>query len=168
MELQQSVTFNMSPDDQVAGAKLSALRVFRSPFSATAIFAMLFVAVIVTIAIFEQVESGELSAQPLLPLAPLVGLGLLIYFVTAPAAARRNFRHNKMLHHPIVFSWDAAGLDFKSNENSSRVNWPDLFRVMENRRVMLFFISPQSMFIVPKRVLTAAQIEQLRGYASAG
>ena len=78
MNPQQSVTFNMSGDDQVAGAKLSALRVFRPPFGATTIIAMVFVLGIVGATIIEQVKTGELSAQPLLPLAGLFGLGLLL------------------------------------------------------------------------------------------
>jgi hypothetical protein len=167
MDQQQSVTFELTADDQVAGAKLSALRVFKRPFRPMTIVLIACVALMAVATIYGEVRSGAPSMAALLPFAPLAAFGLLVYFVTAPAAARHNFRHNKMLHHPIVLSWDATGLGFSSNDNRSRVLWPDLYRVMQNGKVMLFFISPQMMFIVPKRVLTADQIDQLSGYANA-
>jgi hypothetical protein len=165
MEQKQTVTFEMTVDDQIAGTKLSVLRVLKKPIRPlTIVFGVSILLVIVFTAV-GAVKSGERSMVPMLPLGLLVLFVLLLYFVTGPNAARRNFRHNKLLHYPLTFGWDASGLEFRSNESRTVIKWGDLYRVMENGKVLLFFVSPASMLIVPKRVLTSSQIEQLREFA---
>jgi hypothetical protein len=165
MNLQQSVTFTITADDHVAGAKLSVLRVLKRPFRPLTIVGMACAALLIAIAAIQTVRSGHLSLASLIGFAPLAAFGLLLYFVTAPGAARRNFKHNKQNDHPMTLSWDAGAFDIRSRENRSHIEWADLYRSMENSKVMLFFVSPQIMYIVPKRILTAAQIEQLRHYS---
>lgn len=165
MDQLQTVTFEMTADDQVAGTKLSLLRVLKKPVRPMTIILGAGTVLIFVLTLVGFVKKGELSLIPLLPLILLAVFGLVLYFVTSPHAARRNFKHNKSAHHPITLSWDEIALDFRSNGNRSRIEWSDLYRSMENGKVMLFFVSPQMMFVLPKRVFTAAQIEQLRGYA---
>jgi hypothetical protein len=165
MDEQQSVTFTMTADDHVAGARLSVLRVLKRPFRPLTIVGMVCIVLLIAVAVVQTVRSGQLSLASLVGFAPLAAFGLLLYFVTAPSAVRRNFKYNKQNHHPMILSWDAGAFDFRSNENRSHIEWADLYRSMENSKVMLFFVSPQIMCIVPKRILTAAQIEQLRHYS---
>jgi hypothetical protein len=158
-----SVTFTLTRDEYVAGGKLSFLALLRRP----SLLLVLFAGVVVTMLIVGSIgnspkDSNAVWLQYGLVFAAIVGMLALSYFVSVPASYRRNYKHHRHLHEPITWSWDSSGFEVRTENSNSHLRWADVFRASENRQFVLIYLTPQLMHILPKRTLTAAQIDELR------
>jgi hypothetical protein len=91
-----------------------------------------------------------------------VALVLGVMFVLGPRSARKVFREQASLHGPVTYSWDNEGLQFNSEFGENRIEWNMFHHWVEDDTVMLFFEGPRLYRMVPKRVLDAGQVEEIR------
>ena len=111
-------------------------------------------------------DSNAAWLQYGLTFTAIMGMLALSYFVTVPASYRRNYKHHIHLHQPVTWSWNSSAFEVRTENSSSSLHWADIFRFSENRQFVLVHLTPQLMHILPKRALTAAQIDELRSYAA--
>lgn len=91
-----------------------------------------------------------------------------IGFVLLPRRARRLFRQQKTLQGEFVLDWSPQGARFVSSKGTSDLLWSDYIDWAENDGVFILTINDGLYHFVPKRVLDAAQIDDLRDTLSAG
>lgn len=163
-----TVTFTLAEDEYVSAGKLSYVDFFRrQPSQPIMLFGCLILVSIVVGLFFESAEDGNVTwLRYGLVLVAVVSMLTLSYFVSVPASSRRSYRHNKHLHEPMTWSWDLSGFDVRTENSYSRLQWADIARFSENREFILLYPMPRLMHILPKRILTAAQINELRSLAS--
>lgn len=89
-------------------------------------------------------------------------LPFVIYFVVAPMMARRTYKKQKTLQQPFELSWSEKGFRTSNDNGDWQVKWTDFYDWDENDKLFLFYQSPRLFNIVPKRVFTPAQIDDLR------
>lgn len=100
-----------------------------------------------------------------LPIAIIVGMTLIL----GPRAARQAFAAQKTLRAPVDYSWSPEGLSFSSEYGENLVPWAHLHSWLENDKIILLFEGPRIYRMLPKRLLSADQLAQLREYlASSG
>lgn len=100
-----------------------------------------------------------------LPVCIVVAMTLIL----GPRAARQAFAAQKTLRAPVDYSWSPQGLSFRSEYGENLLPWTHLHSWLENDKVILLFEGPRIYRMLPKRLLTADQLAQLREYlASSG
>lgn len=87
-----------------------------------------------------------------------VGVPLLV----GPSVIRRRFREEKLLRQPVSVSWDEQVFEAEQPGVQNRLAWRDYLRFREDEHVFLLMLSSANFQILPKRALSAAQIEDLR------
>lgn len=92
------------------------------------------------------------------------GIYLAIYLIM-PRRARRLYRQQASMQQPLTYGWDDAGISFRSVYGSGLLPWPDFHRWSDGRDMFLFYLNDQLFYFLPHRVLTAAQIDDLRATA---
>jgi len=92
---------------------------------------------------------------------------LAFMFVQGPRSARKVYRQQETLRMPIAYSWDDEALTFTSEFGENRIEWAELHHAVEDDRVMLLFEGPRLYRMLPKRVLSAEQLAEVRGHLNA-
>ena len=97
------------------------------------------------------------------------GLGVPLFMIRwrIPVMARRIYKQQRALHDEITVGWDAAGLHTRTGMGDARLPWAAYHRWREDTAVILRYQSDLLFQFIPKRVVTAAQVGALRGYAAA-
>lgn len=91
-------------------------------------------------------------------LAVIFGVPLLL----GPLANRKRLSQDKVLRQPVMGSWDDASYVVIGENVQSRVNWRDYVYLREGSTVFTFATSHFTYQILPKRVLTHEQIDDIR------
>ncbi|KFC65416.1 hypothetical protein FF80_02823 [Devosia sp. LC5] len=108
---------------------------------------------------------GIIILIAVLPICIIVGITL----IQGPRAARQAFAAQKTLRAPVDYSWSPEGLSFSSEYGENLVPWAHLHSWLENDKIILLFEGPRIYRMLPKRLLSADQLVQLREYlASSG
>lgn len=89
-------------------------------------------------------------------------LPFIFYFFLAPLAARRTYKKQKTLQQPFELSWSDKGFRTANANGDWTLPWTDFYDWDENDKLFLFYQSPRLFNIVPKRVFTPTQIDDLR------
>lgn len=79
---------------------------------------------------------------------------------------RRNFAQQRSLADTHIFSWNAAGFETRSDRGSQKLDWSDLHRWWEDDRLLMLYLAERLYIAVPKRALSAEQINALREHLS--
>lgn len=96
----------------------------------------------------------------------LVVLIVAVRFAALPGQARRTFRQNKAIQKEHVYSWTDEGIAWRSASGEARIAWAELHRWREGRHAFLFAVSDRSIHLIPRRVLSEPEAEDLRATAS--
>uniref|UniRef100_A0A9E7ZX43 YcxB family protein n=1 Tax=Bosea sp. NBC_00436 TaxID=2969620 RepID=A0A9E7ZX43_9HYPH len=110
-----------------------------------------------------------------------VGMLMFAFFVTAalfsacigfpllmaPLTIRRRFREEKLLRQPVSARWDVEAFEASLSGVHNRIPWADYLKWREDRHLFLFFLSSYNSQILPKRVLSEEQAEDIRRVLSA-
>ena len=92
---------------------------------------------------------------------------MAVYFWGYPWwAARVQFTKQPGTQGPITVSLDNGGVHWKWNGSSSDVQWKNYIRIHESKTHFLFYRSPVSFNIVPKRALTPEQQSDFRAFVA--
>ncbi|QCI67240.1 YcxB family protein [Phreatobacter stygius] len=155
----RAVTVTLTEDDYAAANKLHVLNEYRRPWSLIAIACIV---VIYCLFIYASVTGFRSFAIPGLYVhiifIALLALPAVNYLVLAPYTARKTFRQQKTLHHPITYSWSEAGLKATNVSGEWLVPWTDYLKWSEDDRVVLFYQAPRLFQMLPKRAVTAEQL----------
>jgi hypothetical protein len=86
----------------------------------------------------------------------------LMLLLFGRAAARRNLRLVPAFSGPLYYRWDEEGLSSESVTSRSTHRWQVYRRWLEDERLLLLWPHPSTYQVLPKRVLEAAQLEDIR------
>lgn len=76
--------------------------------------------------------------------------------------ARKAYAEQKTLQQPITVTWSEEGFRSKGQQGDWNVPWNDYLKWTEDSKVILLYQSARVFNMLPKRVLTPAQIEDFR------
>ena len=154
----KSTTFTLTEEEAVAAAVL----VLNKQLWAKRSFRLLVWAILGLLLILGLLDPRALM-QPFL--LALIGAAIVLFLtirMVVPFHAKRHFRQAAALRDEIAVTWDDEGVSLSGAHGNSRLAWGEFHRWAENDRLVLLFQSQMLYNIVPKRVLTAEQVDDLR------
>lgn len=151
--------FTVTEEDVVEAARHVAARRLRSrPFLPIFVAMLAAVLALVLIADFGQGRWVTLIAFFIaLPLALIIANRLIV-----PWQAKRHFRQAAALRGETRVEWDDENLRFEGIHGGSRFAWIDFHGWAETAGLVLLYQSELFYNLVPKRVLTADQLADIR------
>ncbi|MCV9939838.1 YcxB family protein [Boseaceae bacterium BT-24-1] len=105
---------------------------------------------------------GHLPAIALIITATILGTSLGIPLALSPLIIRRRFKQEKLIRQPVSAGWDEEAYEAEQPGVRNHIPWRDYMKIREDRHLFLFFLSDYNYQILPKRVLTREQIEDLQ------
>lgn len=107
----------------------------------------------------------------------LIGLGLFsclayptwrlaLHYWLLPRISRRYYQQAAVLHEPITAAWSAHGLATQSRMMTTSMPWSAYIGRLEDDVILLFFQTDTFCQFIPKRALSAEQVQQLRAAAA--
>lgn len=91
-----------------------------------------------------------------------VGLILGIRRLSLPRRTRRQLRQQKSLQSEARLSWSEDGIQFETAEAHSRHAWGEFASWAESETIILLFHADKIFHFIPKRALSASEIDDLR------
>jgi hypothetical protein len=125
------------------------------------LWCMILVAVFL-LAVF-LIDHNAQAARGVLPGFGIALMWIVIVWALPRWLMRRQFRKQPGAHGPRAVSLDAAGAHWRWNGGSSDIEWRNYIRWVEGKNQIIFYTSPACFNILPKRVLGADQLDELRG-----
>lgn len=161
-DLNRSVTLTLTADDYVAANKLFMLKYATSRW--LFIFSLGFAVLLLGMLFVPALQIHDA------PFAPVVYIGFAVviawpffqYFVGAANFARKAYAAQKTLQHPMTVSWSAEGFRSIAQQGDWNIAWGDYLKWAENDKVILLYQGPRLFNMLPKRVLTTAQVDDIR------
>jgi hypothetical protein len=160
----RSITFQLEPDDYVAANRLHTRMIWRRPLS-LASFAFL----IVAYAAFLYISWRAPPDTPMVIFISFVVSCAIVfpplsYLLYLPYKTRKVFREQKNLHYPMTMSWSEAGFKVENQQGSAVTPWQDFFKWGEDSGILLLYHSSRLFYMLPKRVLSEAQLTDMRQF----
>ncbi|MDH7794659.1 MULTISPECIES: YcxB family protein [unclassified Beijerinckia] len=157
----RSVTFQLEAADYVTANKLHVRKQYRKPL-------LLVFSICVTLAYLVFIVMSWHRAPPA-PLAVIVhgafwgGIlwSLVSYFFLVPRQTRKAFQEQKGFQYPLTLTWSDDGIEVQNQQGRAAFPWTDLFRWAEDQRIILFYHSSRLFQMLPRRVLSDAQVDDL-------
>ncbi len=87
-------------------------------------------------------------------------------YSTIPRTAGRLFHQQASFRHPLTYAWDDRGMNLRAHNSNSLTPWRDLHRWIACKDMFLFYLDERTFYFLPYRVLTDAQIDDLRATAA--
>jgi hypothetical protein len=153
------IEYQISEDDFVSAARLAIRKQYRHAFF-RALNIRVFGAILIATALILCILTRQFAA--VWP-AALVGLILMCVPILWTYQFRKQYRKMPMLHGRRSLDIDATGLHFITEQSDSRTSWELFIHFAENDDSFVLFQQGNRIFIpIPKRELTAAQIDEFR------
>ena len=108
------------------------------------------------------VKPSVQAAKALLPFLGLVVAWIAILWILPRWTMRRQFLRQPGAHGQRTVLLDASGVHWRWNGGSSDIEWRNYIRSVEDKNQILFYTSPACFNILPKRVIAAEQLSELR------
>lgn len=96
--------------------------------------------------------------------AVLLLMPWLVNILLSGYSARKTFRIQKSLHPAITVSWDEAAISWVSASGTAHLPWENIHECGENARVLLIFETPRLFRMVPRHLLTPAQLGDIHAH----
>ena len=164
----RSATFVLSELDLRRAARLHVFSAMRDRRTIIRL-SILWIGVMVALAIYLRlVGMPWAELREYMPLFVLVlasaafGAAFVVPLLLSPMVIRRRFRQEKILREPAEVRWDEEAYEVDQPGIHNRIAWRDYTKWREDRYQFLFFASDYRYQVLPKRVLTQAQIEDVR------
>ncbi|QEN84769.1 YcxB family protein [Labrys sp. KNU-23] len=154
----RSVTLTLTADDYVAANKLFILKYATSRWPL--ICWLLFVALLLGSLFVPALQLRDAPFAPLFYICVAVVLAIPFYqyFFGAAVFARKAYAAQKTLQHEMTVSWSEEGFRSTAQQGDWNIPWGDYLKWAEDREVFLLYQGPRLFNMLPKRVLTTAQI----------
>jgi len=164
--MNRSVSLTLTADDYVTANKLHFINGCRSRCGLVT-FGVVAIGYLAIVA-FAYVDQWSTPALVALgsSLVLFVAYMVVTYRVFIPMAARRNYRVQKTIHGQHTYSWSEMGLTIVGERGEWRTEWGDYMKRAENAHVLIFYQAPKLHNMIPKRMLTAEQIADIRRCAA--
>ena len=98
----------------------------------------------------------------LLAIVFVAGVFLMSYPVYMHFRLKHCFRQTRTGDGSMTFEFDETGIRSTTQGTRGEIEWSAIRAVRENEKLLLIYLAPAKMFMLPKRVFTAAQLEELR------
>ncbi|MNS80316.1 hypothetical protein D3C72_1139920 [compost metagenome] len=166
-DMNRSVTFTLAADDYVAANKLFILKYSTSrwPLVCWLIFVALLLASLFTLAL--RFPDAPFMSLFYICVVVVIAIPLYQYFFGAAVFARKAYADQKTLQHPITVTWSEEGFRSKAQQGDWNVPWNDYLKWTEDSKVILLYQGGRVFNMLPKRVLTPAQIDDFRQLVAA-
>lgn len=92
----------------------------------------------------------------------LLSVGALLYLVVSPIMVwfrSKKQKENPALKFPITYNISNKGLGLTQRNETTVLEWQSIVKVAETKDNLLFYISKQQSFIIPKRILGEEKLE---------
>ena len=161
-DLNRSVTLTLTADDYVAANKLFILKYATSrwPLISWLGFAALLLGMFFVPAL--QMHDAPFAPVVYIGFAVVIALPFFQYFVGAAIFARKAYAAQKTLQHPMTVSWSAEGFRSIAQQGDWNIPWGDYLKWAEDDKVILLYQGARVFNMLPKRVLTTAQVDDIR------
>lgn len=121
---------------------------------------------LVTVALTVVVIKGLYGDDLPLPMAGVLALVFPIALIWGTRIrnarlARRVFAQQKSLNMPFTLSWSDEALVAGGNQGTATLPWRDLIKMKQDAGTILFFESDVLFRLIPRRVLSEAQQDDL-------
>lgn len=95
-----------------------------------------------------------------------VGLTLGVFWIVLPLLYRRllvyQFRRTRTGQGDSVLTFEADKIHCADEHTKSEIEWKAIRRFSENKKVVLLYLAAGKFIVIPKRVCSPEQIEELR------
>jgi Na+/melibiose symporter-like transporter len=157
-----SVTFQPTPEDLIAAARLNYRTTLRSK---RVILPLIGGCVVLGLIGWFVAEPAALGSAPVLA---AIGVGywavifssiLVVSYLRIPSRMRRNFAQQRALHDPTTIDWSDAGITITAERGHLKLAWTDFVRIVKGRDAIVLRQTDLLMNFVPTRVLSTEQID---------
>jgi hypothetical protein len=160
----RTITLTLTADDYIAANKLFTIKTFTSRWR---LAGYLIIVAIFVLSLFAP-ESRRSAFTPFyIMMAVGFALPFFQYFYVARAAARKSYAAQKTLRYETMVSWTEDNVTLTNQQGGVTIPWSDFLKWADNDKVFLLFQGPRLFNMLPKRALTAAQIDDLRAILTA-
>jgi len=110
--------------------------------------------------------SGQGFAYALAASSPYLIVFLVILLIGFPLAhrwtVRQMHRHNRALRDPQTFELTPEFLTMRGPLHSAQIRWEAIYKVVETRHTILFYLSKGMAHFIPKDVIPPSDLGPLR------
>jgi hypothetical protein len=159
-----TITLTLTADDYIAANRLFTVKTFTSHWR---VAAYLLIVAIFTLSLFAPESSRSAFTPFYIMMAVGFALPFFQYFYVARAAARKSYAAQKTLRYETMVVWTEDNVTLTNEQGGVTIPWSDFLKWADNDRVFLLFQGPRLFNMLPKRALTAAQIDDLRAILTA-
>ena len=118
--------------------------------------------------LFESpLEAFVFGAGMALVVALVIPIMWTINYLLLPRRAGRLFRQQRSLNKEFQYEWSETGVEYRSHDGTGQILWSDLHRWSDGRRTVLLYLNDNLFHYLPRRLMTADQVEDLRATATA-
>ena len=104
----------------------------------------------------------SLPVFALLLAATILGVSVGLPLLLNPPIIRHRFKQEKLLTKPVSVRWDEEVYEAEQPGVHNRIPWTDYMKRREDQHLFVFFVSDYNYQLLPKRVLSEAQIADLQ------
>ena len=123
-------------------------------------------AVLAALSLLLAGASGQGFANALAAMSPYLIVFLVVLLFGFPLAyrwtVRQMHRHNRALRDPQTFEFTREFLTMRGPLHSAQIRWEAIYRVIETRHTVLFYVSKGMAHFIPKDVIPPSELARLR------
>ncbi|TKT80019.1 YcxB family protein [Aquamicrobium sp. LC103] len=157
-----SASFTITAEDYA-----NALRLHMRRYWVTKSGPKLFIAAMFALCLIAMIASGFDPTPTTVAIVVMVGTAiwpLLAYFLLIPWQARKIYREDKTLQHPIEASWTRDAYFASTATVTNTIPWSDYFGWSADEKMVLLMQSPVLFQMLPRHALSGEQAEDLIGH----
>lgn len=160
--MQHSVTFNLRDSEYVGALRLNLIERYKRRRSKMIWLGLVLVYGAI---LASMLYTGPLVAPPdYIHLVFLVGImmPLVLYFFVLPISGRKVFQRSRLLHGAITYEWSTENFIAKTDDTALTVAWKTHTHIVESDALLLLYRGRDVFQIIPKRILSAEQIADIK------
>jgi len=92
----------------------------------------------------------------------LIYILLIIFIILSLKNYDKPLKTDHVMQNEIIYKFSDEDLYFKTINGESKYKWNDFFKVVENKKFILFYLSSNTCFILPKRVIIPDELKELK------
>lgn len=165
--MERSTTFTMSEHDLLVAGRRYVYFSLTERRTMIRLGLLWLAALVVSVGLFMFLRPGRYELLEILPIAVLIAtLGafivpVLVPLITLPIVTKRRYKQDAMIRRPLTMSWTETHFRAETEGVTNNLPWVDYVKWCEDKDQFLFFLSDYNYQILPKRVLSGAQIADI-------
>lgn len=166
--MDRSTTFTMSERDLLVAGRRSVYFSLTDRRTMGRLVLLWLTALALSIVLFMALRPGRYELLDIVPIAALIAtlaafiVPVLVPLITLPIVTKRRYQQDAMIRRPLTMSWTDTHFRAETEGVTNNLPWVDYVKWCEDKDQFLFFLSDYNYQILPKRVLSGAQIEDVR------